>query len=124
MHSIKVDNEVFALLQKNAKPFVDSPNSSLRRLLGLRTNGPEAEVPTEEDNPLEDLYREAMASHRGKAPKANLRTLVHAGLLKDGERLHLVDYQGQRVGAEAVISGNVLEYKGQHQTMSNLAQVL
>ena len=30
---IEIDNEVFAFLEKNAKPFVDTPNSVLRRLL-------------------------------------------------------------------------------------------
>jgi hypothetical protein len=33
--SVKVDPEVFAALQALAEPFVDSPNSVLRRLLGL-----------------------------------------------------------------------------------------
>jgi len=30
---IEIDNEVFAFLEKNAKPFVDTPNAVLRRLL-------------------------------------------------------------------------------------------
>ena len=30
---IEIDNEVFAFLEKNAKPFVDTPNTVLRRLL-------------------------------------------------------------------------------------------
>ena len=124
MHSIKVDEEVFALLQKNARPFVDSPNTTLRRMLGLRVNGAGAEAPAEGENPLEDLYQEAMASRRSKAPKANLKTLVHAGLLRNGERLYLVDYQGKRVGPEATLSGALLEHKGQHHTMSSLAQTL
>ena len=51
-------------------------------------------------------------------------TLVHAGLLRNGERLYLVDYQGKRVGPEATLSGALLEYKGQHHTMSSLAQTL
>jgi len=35
MHNIKVDDEVFAYLQRLAKPFVDQPNDVLRReLLG------------------------------------------------------------------------------------------
>lgn len=35
MPTVYVDNDVFAELQKNAKPLVDNPNSVLRRLLGL-----------------------------------------------------------------------------------------
>jgi len=30
---IEIDNEVFAFLEKNAKPFVDTPNTVLRKLL-------------------------------------------------------------------------------------------
>ncbi len=34
-HSITVDAEVFARLQREAKPLIDTPNSVLRRLLAL-----------------------------------------------------------------------------------------
>ncbi len=33
-HTIEIDEEVWGLLQKKAKPFVDSPNTVLRELLG------------------------------------------------------------------------------------------
>ncbi len=33
--TIRIDEEVFKALQKDAKPFVDTPNDVLRRLLGL-----------------------------------------------------------------------------------------
>ena len=36
---IKVDEEVFAQLQKQATPFVDEPNDVLRKILGLHDNG-------------------------------------------------------------------------------------
>lgn len=35
MHNIEVDDEVFGRLQRLAQPFVDTPNSVLRRTLGL-----------------------------------------------------------------------------------------
>jgi negative regulator of replication initiation len=125
MHSIKVDDEVFAMLQKHARPFVDSPNTALRRLLGLRVNGIVPGSTEEAENPLEDLYQEAMVSRRTKAPKASLKVLVQAGLLRNGERLYLVDYQGNRVGQnEATVSSALLEFKGHHHTMSSLAQEL
>jgi hypothetical protein len=128
MHTIKVDDEVFALLQKNARPLVDSPNTALRKLLGLRINGAPVEDPEVGDDPLEDLYQDAMANRanrRTKAAKANLKILVRAGLLRTGERLYLVDYQGKRLGPEASVTGTpLLEYKGQHGTMSHLAQEL
>lgn len=37
--TIRVDDDVFSALQKRAKPFVDTPNSVLRRLLGLNGQG-------------------------------------------------------------------------------------
>jgi hypothetical protein len=124
MRSIEVDDEVFALLQKGATPLVDTPNSAIRKLLGLRVNGARARTggTTVE---LDGLLEEALAERRNKAPKADLRQLVQAGLLHAGDRLHLVDYQGNRVGQfEAVVSGGMLEFKGQHYSMSSLAQEL
>lgn len=37
--TIRVDDEVFAKLQSLAEPFVDTPNTALRRLLGLSGPG-------------------------------------------------------------------------------------
>jgi hypothetical protein len=37
--AIEVDDDTFALLQKHAEPFVDTPASVLRRLLGLDEKG-------------------------------------------------------------------------------------
>lgn len=124
MPTIQIDDEIFALLQKNAKPFVDSPNSTLRRLLELETNFTAAK-PTKGGNELEELLGEAMSARRSKAPKADLKALVSAGLLREGERLYLVDYQNKRVPqSEAVVSGALLDFKGQHRSMSSLAQEL
>ena len=124
MPNITIDDEIFALLQKNARPFVDSPNSALRKLLGLRINGATPK-PNAADEDLEQLFQEAMSSRRTKAPKADLKALIQVGLLRNGERLYLVDYQSKRIPQfEAVISGALLEFKGHHYTMSNLAQEL
>ena len=37
MFRIKVDKDVFAIIQKQAVPFVDEPNDVLRRMMGLRS---------------------------------------------------------------------------------------
>jgi Mrr N-terminal domain len=42
-HEISVDNDVFGLLQSEAVPFVDTPNTVLRRLLGLDGSTPQEE---------------------------------------------------------------------------------
>ena len=39
--NIRVDQDVYGLLQRNAQPFTDTPNSVLRRLLGLPERGDE-----------------------------------------------------------------------------------
>lgn len=41
MPSIRIDDEVYGFLKQRAEPFVDSPNSVLRRLLGLDIDGEE-----------------------------------------------------------------------------------
>lgn len=37
--TIRVDDEVYAMLQAEAEPFTDTPNSVLRRKLGLKREG-------------------------------------------------------------------------------------
>ena len=45
MYSIEIDEKIWHLLQQNAEPFVDSPNSVLNRLLFARKETPENDVP-------------------------------------------------------------------------------
>lgn len=130
MESIKIDNDVFAHLQKHARPFVDTPNSTLRRLLGIdvvvSTTSPKKPTPAV-DLELDELLAESLAaaSSRSKAPKADLEVLVKNGSLQNGQKLYLVDYQDNRVKKLfAVISGGDLIYNDQRYSMSNLAQEL
>ncbi len=53
--TIRVDDEVYARLQAEAKPFVDTPNSVLRRLLGL----PSAPADTTAKLPMTQLTEKA-----------------------------------------------------------------
>ena len=53
MPTLRVDDEVYAWLQKQARPFEDTPNSVLRRVAGL--TGPDAVVTratAKESNPM------------------------------------------------------------------------
>lgn len=124
MRTIQIDDDVLGHLEKHAKPFVDSPNTTLRRLLAI--DSPRAASSAKAaDADLENLLRESLDSRRTKAPKADLRLLARAALVREGERLYLVDYQGQRVPQqEAAVAGAMLAHRGQHYTMSNLAQEL
>lgn len=40
MHTIEIDENIWSYLQKNAEPFVDTPNSVLNRLLFDTSNAP------------------------------------------------------------------------------------
>ena len=70
--SIEIDDEVFALLQSKAEPLVDSPNSVLRRLLGLAaTNGDmvNANVIGEDTAVVEQKVRELRKRSRRRGTK-------------------------------------------------------
>lgn len=131
MKTIEIDSDIFTYLQNHARPFIDTPNSTLRRLLKIDMK---LAVPTEQkialsnDVELEKLLEEGLAiqaSKRKKAPKADLRTLVREGILKDGEQLHFVDYQRNSIdGVVAVISNNGLIYNSKFYSMSSLAEEL
>lgn len=123
MPTVQLDDDVFEELQRRAKPFVDTPSTTLRRILGLQSGVPR---PARRGDPeLDALLQESMSAQRTKAPKADLTVLAKKGLLADGEKLFLVDYQGKRIPhQEAVVAGSLLAYKGRTYTMSNLAQEL
>lgn len=124
MQSIQIDTDVFTFLQKNAIPLVDTPNTILRRLLGIEEQVKAAQLTSTKDEfDLDQLLRESVKNRRTRAPNANLKTLVSAGFLREGERLFLVDYQDQKIaGCEATVSGPLLSSKGQSSSMSKLAQ--
>ncbi len=130
MQTIEIDTDLFSYLQKNARPFVDTPNSTLRRLLGLdgskaqaQRKAPSASSGTDLDVLLAESL--AIATARSKAPKADLQLLVQKGVLRNGQKLYLIDYQGNRVQkVSASVSGADVIYNGQRYSMSNLAQQL
>jgi hypothetical protein len=69
MPTIRIDDEVYEVLQRRAKPFVDTPNSVLRRVLDLEAEPQESMPPAQ------------------SAVRGELRPLVDAGLLHAGEAL-------------------------------------
>lgn len=128
---IEIDDDVFAFLQKQAKPFIEhTPNSTLRRLLGIDRVSTSAKPQALSQTATEELDgrltegRELVRS-RSKARKADLEDLVRAGLVRNGEKLHFIDYKGNRVQkGHAVISGSHLIYNGRPYSMSKLAREL
>lgn len=123
MRRIDIDDEIFAHLQGRAVPYVETPNDTLRRLLGLtiEQNG-NAPTAASEDPPATVRRRSAR-----KRAKASLGFLVSAGMLKNGQKLFLHDYQGNRIrGAEATVGGHGIwsTERDRLYSMSDLAQEL
>ena len=61
--TIRIDDDVFDELKKHAEPFVDTPNTVLRRLLNLGETGP-AEMNVADDTSEELAQRNAPAVQR------------------------------------------------------------
>lgn len=136
-----IDDDVFALLQKNASAFVDTPNTVLRRLLGVQhqANKHEAKAISPEEDQVEardinmfiseidaELTSElSKKKARTKQPKTDLATLIQTGAIQLGETVYLVDYQGNRIpGYEAKVAKRFLEREGHSYSMSDLARSL
>ncbi|HRR96692.1 MAG TPA: winged helix-turn-helix domain-containing protein [Candidatus Ratteibacteria bacterium] len=64
MKQIEIDEEVYQALQKIAKPFEDTPNTVLRRILGLNMVSPEQKGGEDiiEENDYETPVKEMMLS--------------------------------------------------------------
>lgn len=119
MKTIEIDDEVYNFILSKAIPYEDKiPNDTLRRLFGLdKTALPQR---------LISLPQERFRVIPGrKMPKSNLTELVNAGILKEGQKLHLRDYQGREVpDSEAMVHQGGLLRDGVKDSMSNLAKKL
>ena len=91
MPTIRVDDDVFRAHQAKAQPFVDTPNSVLRRLLGFDDSGPRpsgpvtrkvtTRVPRGTSIPQYEFRRPilvALAELQGRAPSREVLNTVRA----------------------------------------------
>lgn len=126
MKRIEIDSEVFTYLQKHSEPFVDTPNSTLRRLLGIEGGMPSVKpggATLSSDKDVGQPLTESIEVTRHRSQNADLEVLAKAGTVRNGEKLYLIDYQGNRVPKlYATISGRDLAYNGQRYSMSKLAR--
>ncbi|MGB8992964.1 MAG: hypothetical protein WCD80_12995 [Desulfobaccales bacterium] len=120
MKAIEIDEEIYAYLQSKAIPYEDkTPNDTIRRLFGFDKK---ATPPRPISSPQE---RSRMIQGRKKQPKASLIDLVNAGLLEEGQILHLTDYQKRDIpDSEAAVHQGGLLRDGKKYSMSNLAEKL
>ena len=139
MRPFLVDDEVVSIVWARAKPkpFENlNFNNALRRTLGI----PEVPVgdsgashPDAEADELDAIERlpthlprpdSSTTRRRSKAPRADFRRLTRDGLVRNGEELFLVDYQGQRIKhSKVTIAGAYLQHQGRVYSMSDLAQI-
>ncbi|WP_304455447.1 hypothetical protein [Nocardiopsis sp. YSL2] len=82
-HVIRIDDEVYAELQRRAQPFVDTPNDVLRRILEL--NAPAAEPSTVDT--VDVARADTPVVSDSEHDRGALFDMVRAGRLSPGERL-------------------------------------
>ena len=111
MKTIKIDNEVYAFIQKKAMAFVETPNLTLRRLLGINKK----KLPKSNLSGIQNR----------KKPKTNLIDLINADFIEENQELYLRDYRGSKISGYSVkISHGNLIYNGNRYSMSGLAKIL
>lgn len=119
MKTIEIDEEVYAYLQSKAIPYEDkNPNDTIRRLFGFDKKAIPSRL-----IPLPQMRSRKVEGR--KKPKASLIDLVNAGLLEEGQILHVRDYQGREIqDSEATVHQGGLLRNGVKYSMSNLAEKL
>jgi hypothetical protein len=119
--SIEIDEEVLNVLKQNAEVFVDSPNTVLRRLLGLDSNGREHAAPPNRAERADEPgpSRGPRPRKSGKSGTESKHTRVARGsLLPESEYempiLRYLDQQGGRAPSREVIEavGDQLQREG------------
>jgi hypothetical protein len=103
---ISIDEEVLTLLKTNAEPFVDTPNSVLRRLLGLpaATNG---RIPDTVDPEGTALRPEPRKQRRRRTRRSEVKRAQPGTTLADDEYvipiLTILDEHGGRAPTREVL---------------------
>jgi len=82
--SIEIDDDVFVLLKRNAEPFVDTPNTVLRRMLGIDSNGSIAR-PAPASKPAADTARKHSVPTSPKARSRGGTRAARGSLLPESE---------------------------------------
>ncbi len=105
--SIEIDDEVYAWLKRQADPFEDTPNSVLRRIAGIASNGqttPPGTVPLASQTATQLRVRPQVAPPSGPGRrKLNAQALQNLGVshfLVDDD---IPDYLGKRAHPRAYL---------------------
>ena len=113
--TIRIDEDVFEELKKHAEPFVDTPNTVLRRLLSLRDGAYEltdgaVEIDTEsEETASEAPDRQGRGTRQRRrrtkpkrAPRAKTGSILHESAY-ELPILQIIEKQGGRAAAREVL---------------------
>ncbi len=94
VRTIRIDDDVWRILQKKGEALVDTPNSVLRRILGLNKKGPSVRRPRVPGITAQKRYRkpilETLVGMGGKGNNNAVLDHVHEKMKKE---LNPVDYE-------------------------------
>lgn len=139
MPTIEIDDEVLGFIEQHATGFSATPNSVLRHLLGIYPIEQSEQVEKKDNNqfiprpprspwkgqrgPFHQKFGPSFPRQpRSRRRRASLDTLVKAGILNEGQKLILKDFQGNVVeGAEAVVREGRVWFGDRPSSMSKLA---
>ncbi len=136
MPTIEIDDEVLNFIEQHATGFQATPNRVLRQLMGMdgeknttteggMWRGPQPfgpPSPGRRGPSFRGFGPPRPPRFRSRKRRASLDQLVTAGILKEGQKLVLKDFQGNPVeGAEAVVKEGHVWFGDQPSSMSKLA---
>lgn len=117
--NIEVDDDVFKFLEDNSKGFFDTPNRTLRRLLGMVG---EIENRADDEPETNDNDSEKSAPVKRREARTDLKELVLYGFLKENEPLTLYGDDGRPIpNSEAHVENGYLKWNQDFYSMSPLA---
>ena len=101
MPSVRIDEDVYRELQKRAEPFVDTPNSVLRRVLGLSGDAPDLKA-------AERQVRDPEPRAGGPAPRRSARATSRQRPARRSRRLAKATAASGRGGSQRLAGGILL----------------
>ncbi|MGP2438621.1 hypothetical protein [Streptomyces sp. JW3] len=91
-HRIEVDDDVYACLEREAKPLLDTPNSVLRRLLGLDPPSPNLATKRSRRSPLiQPISTGRLAVGQVLTWRRRKLGIVHEAVVTEDGKLRLED---------------------------------
>lgn len=110
--TIRIDEDVYRALQTQAEPFIDTPNSVLRRMLSLGDPGSDVRDLNEQGDQVVAVEKSTPKPARGTKKKKRTRAPSGTLLPQDAYEIPLLRSLEELGGGAA--AGEVIERLGQH----------